>query len=399
MARVDGAEGRPGQERPRDAHTWWQPARSAWVLPGLLVAAWTLFAVVWIWSNPLGAAPDEADHYIRALAAGQGNLVGMAAPPGASDSQDILSGRRYFTIPAGMGIAPQFACDAFYPNITAACANGPGSPSPQTVVPSTAGTYMPTSYLLPGALMRLASDPYTALRLGRVGSALLSMSLLVGAAALLWSGARSAFALLGLTLAVTPMQIFLLTEVGPNGLEIAAAICFAAAVIRLARPAPVSAWHWAGFAFGGIVLGATRPLGPAWIAGGLLMFLLLAGPSDLGRRLRQRPWAAGAAGVTVLAAAAVSIWWQSRYHTSVHASLTTLLGAFWDNVNHVPNLFREMIGRFGWLDTSLPEPIYLLWMTAVVALAVIGLLVGTWQQRLLICSLGVGIVLIRGALV
>jgi Predicted membrane protein (DUF2142) len=57
-----------------------------------------------------------------------------------------------------------------------------------------------------------------------------------------------------------------------------------------------------------------------------------------------------------------------------------------------------MIGVFGWLDTGLPEPIYLLWMIAVLALAVIALLVGTWRQRLLICSLGVGIVLISGAL-
>ncbi len=387
-----------GQERPSAAHRWWLPARSAWILPALLVAAWTLFAVAWIWSNPLGAAPDEADHYIRALAAGHGSLVGMAAPQGASGSPDVLSGRRYFTIPAGMGVAPQFACDAFYPNITAACANRPGSPSPQTVVASTAGTYMPTSYLLPGALMRLASDPYTALRLGRVGSALLSLSLLGVAAALLWSGARSAFALLGLTLAVTPMQIFLLTEVGPNGLEIAAAICFAAAVIRLARPAPVSVWHWVGFAFGGVVLGATRPLGPEWIAGGLLMFLLLAGPSDFGRRLRQRPLAAGGAGVSVLAAAAVNIWWQSRYPSSAHVSVRTVLAAFWDNINHVPGFFRQMIGDFGWLDTTLPEPIYLLWMIAVVALAVIALMVGTWRQRLLIISLGVGIVLISGAL-
>jgi hypothetical protein len=367
------------------------------MLPGLLVAAWTVFAVAWIWSNPLGAAPDEPDHYIRALATGYGNLSGTAAPH-APDTQGALTGSRYFTIPAGMGKAPQFACDDFKPNTSAACANQPGSPSQDTVAASNAGTYMPTAYLVPGALMRLASDPYTAMRLGRLGSALLSLSLLGVAAGLLWSRARSAFAFLGLLLAVTPMQIFLLTEVGPNGLEIAAAICFAAAVIRLARPEPLSAWHWLGFAYGGVLLGATRPLGPEWIGGGLLMFLLLAGPADLGRRLRQRPLAAGGASVSVLAAAAVNIWWQSRYPASAHVSVTTVWAAFWDNVNQVPGFFRQMIGDFGWLDTVLPEPIYLAWMVAVVALAVVALMVGTWRQRLLICALGVGIVLLSGAL-
>jgi hypothetical protein len=320
------------------------------------------------------------------------------AGPQASGTQVTVTGRRYFAIPAGMGMAPQFACDAFEPNTPAACANRPGSPSQDTVAASNAGTYMPTAYLLPGALMRLASDPYTAIRLGRLGSALLSLSLLGVAAALLWSRARSAFALLGLILAVTPMQIFLLTEVGPNGLEIAAAICFAAAIIRLARPDPVSAWHWIGFAFGGVLLGATRPLGPEWIAGGVVMFALLTGPSELGRRLRQRPLASGGAGVAVVAAAAVNIWWQSRYPMASHVHISTVLAAFWDNVNEVPRFLREMIGDFGWLDTTLPQPIYLAWMVAVVALAVLALMVGTGRQRLLICSLGVGIVLLSGAL-
>lgn len=357
-----------------------------------------MFAVAWTWSNPLGSAPDEADHYIRAVAAGYGNTTGTSGPPQTSSAQDIISGRRYFTIPAGMGAPPQFACDAFKPNMAAACANQPGSPPQGTIAASTAGTYMPTAYLLPGVVMRFASDPYTALRLGRLASSLLSLSLLGVAAALLWSRARSAFALLGLVLAVTPMQIFLLTEVGPNGLEIAAALCFAAAIIRLARQEEVSAWQWLGFAFAGVLLAATRPLGPEWIAGGLVMFVLLAGPTGVRRLSRKRPLAAGGATGAVIAAAALNIWWQSRYPALYHAHVSAVLTSFWDNVNQVPAFLRQMIGVFGWKDTVLPEPVYSAWMIAVLALAVVALVVGTRRERLIICVAGVGIVLLSGAL-
>jgi len=47
---------------------------------------------VWIWSNPLGAAPDENDHYIRAVAAGYGQFTGAPAPLQPNDPQGIAGG-------------------------------------------------------------------------------------------------------------------------------------------------------------------------------------------------------------------------------------------------------------------------------------------------------------------
>ena len=397
VPRVSPTPRRPGIPEPGPG-TGRLRTLTASTLPLLLVAAWVIFAIAWIWTNPLGAAPDEGDHYIRAVAAGHGDLVGTPAPLAASDPQGIAGGRRYFHIPVGMDQTAQFACDAFNANQPATCADAPSAPSTTTVAQSAAGTYMPTGYILPGALMRLASDPATALRLGRIASALLSLSLLAVAMRLLWSRARSGFALLGMLLVVTPQQVFLLTEVGPNGLEIAAATCFAAAIIRLSRAAPVSAWHWAGLAYGGVMLGAARPLGPLWVLGGVVIALVFAGARRVFARFRERPWSAAGASAAIAAGAAVNLLWQARYPGTAHVSLHNLLTTYWNSVDQVPRLFEEMVGYFGWLDTSLPDPLYLLWMTAVLSIALLALLVGTWRHRLVIVLLAVASVLLVGLL-
>ena len=365
--------------------------------PLLLVAAWTLFAIVWIWTNPLGSAPDESDHYIRAVAAGHGHLLGTPAPALPPDPQTAV-GRRNFPIPVGMAAESTWACDAFHPDQSAACANGPEAVTQGPLAQTAAGTYMPTAYIVPGVLIRLASTPDTALRLGRLGSALLSLSLLATAVWLLWSRRRSAFALLGVMLAVTPMQLFLLSELGPNGLEPAAAICFAAGVLRLARPAPVSRWHWLAFAYGGVLLAATRPLGPLWLVGGGIVALLLVSPARIGHRLRELPWVAAASCGAMVAAAVINVWWQSRYPSTVHVAPGAFARAFWDGVDQVPRLLGEMVGDFGWLDTLLPTPLLLAWLVAVVFMGSLALLVGTARQRLAVVLLALATVLLGAAI-
>lgn len=364
----------------------------------LLVAAWVLLASVWIWTNPLGSAPDESDHYIRAVATGHGEFTGTPAPLAASDPTGIVGGRRYFTIPAGMGFPVQWACDAFHPDQTAACQNTRETRSTGTVGQSAAGTYMPTGYLAPGAFIRLATDPDTALILGRVGGALLSLALLGMAAALVWSRASS-LALLWLVLAVTPMQLFLLSEVGPNGLEMAATICFAAALVRLARTGPVLAWQWASLTVAGVVLGTTRPLGPLWVGLAVLGALLLAGFAQVLRRLRERPWAALATTIAVAAAAAGNVWWQSRYPTAgAHVSLRALLNNIPADLNQLTRLFTEMVGVFGWLDTFLPAPLALSWLGAVLLVLALALYAGTWRDRVVIVIVAVAVTFIGAAL-
>ena len=366
------------------------------LLPALLVVAWTLLGSVWVWTNPPGSAPDESEHYVRAVAAGQGEFTGTPVPLAPTDPTDIAGGRWRYPIPASMAFPVHWACDAFHVDQSAACQNTPSARSTGEIGQS---SYMPTGYVVPGVFMRLTSDADTALIVGRIGSAVLSLALLGMAAALLWSRARSSLALLWLILAVTPMQLFLLSEVGPNGLEIAATICFAAALIRLSRPEQVTAWPYVALAFAGVILGTARPIGPLWVAVALLGALLLAGFARAVHRIREHPWAALLTTSVVASACIVNVWWQGLYPTAgAHVSLRAVLTSIPANVNQLTRLFQEMVGVFGWLDTFLPAPLYMSWLSAVLLLLLLALVIGTWRDRLVIVVVVAAVTLVGAAL-
>ena len=48
--------------------------------PALVLLAWALLLAAWVIGNPPFAAPDETDHYIRAVGISEGHLIGIADP-------------------------------------------------------------------------------------------------------------------------------------------------------------------------------------------------------------------------------------------------------------------------------------------------------------------------------
>lgn len=54
-------------------------SRPAWALRALILG-WVLLACAWVFGNPPFAAPDEADHFVRAVGIAEGHLVGVPAP-------------------------------------------------------------------------------------------------------------------------------------------------------------------------------------------------------------------------------------------------------------------------------------------------------------------------------
>ena len=62
------------------------------VTPLLLALSVTLLTIAWIVANPPSAAPDETAHYIKALGAGDGDLVGKP-PPHAEKATTVRSER------------------------------------------------------------------------------------------------------------------------------------------------------------------------------------------------------------------------------------------------------------------------------------------------------------------
>jgi Predicted membrane protein (DUF2142) len=189
-----------------------RPRPAPFALRFLVVVALSLAGIAWVWGNPPRGAPDELTHYIKALGVGGGELGGrspskrrdaslnqedyanLAALIRAAQTNgraDRPTGReavrlawmsrqtRRFSIPAGLAV------NALCPSTgvrRATCLDDiRGSPS-ATAAATPMGTYMPLPYVLPGLAARAGGDPITAIRLGRVTSAVLCLGLIALAA-------------------------------------------------------------------------------------------------------------------------------------------------------------------------------------------------------------------------
>ena len=357
-----------------------------------------LLLVAWAFADPPGASPDEPAHYIKAVAAGQGDIRGIADPTavvaGASPQQTLWlqSVTRDFELPGPLE-PHQFACEGQQPDVSARCHLAPATTQPLPVrLPSYVGDYPPTLYLAPGLLMRVAGDAVTADLLGRLASAALVLLLLGSAAALLAGGtgeggrpaggATRAWPLAGLTLAVTPMVIFLGSSLNPNGGEIAAAACFAAACLRISRDASPPRWAWITVGVAGAILSSSRSLGPGWVVLILLAVVVLTGARRAAARLRSGGGFAATAAVLVVLGMVAGAGWDLFTHGHMAASSASLSSRLEAAVQLLPGvLLPEQIGVFGFLDVELPRAVYWGWEALTGAVLLAALVVGSARER------------------
>ncbi|MHB8877572.1 MAG: DUF2142 domain-containing protein, partial [Myxococcaceae bacterium] len=291
------------------------------VQPLLLVAAYAILCAAWVMTTPPFSAPDEWAHFLRALGISSGEPVG--AP--VSDYQDgrlspAASGwvrQAIRTIRVPPRLAPDgYACNAFHPEQSAACAD--------SVVPSaevvervtTVGTYQPVMYALPGVLARLGSEAPSANRWGRAAAALMSLGLLAAACLALVSG-RSSAALAGLMLAVTPAALFTMSTLNTSGVEISAGVALMAAVLVLARTGPTPGWAWPLAGSSGAVLALSRSIGPAYVAFYAVLLLALSPEGHLRSLAKRHRRQVLLTGLVVAAAIAGNRLWEALYGPSI----------------------------------------------------------------------------------
>ena len=135
----------------------------------------------------------------------------------------------------------------------------------ESVVGTFIGTYPPFVYVPAGLLAHVAKNPQTRLWLGRAGMAAIALLMLIAAMLVLWDPETGGLSLIGLVVAATPMVLFVSSTLSASGPEVASAICFIAALLRLSRSKPPSWRVWATLAVSGIVLAISRELGPEFI--------------------------------------------------------------------------------------------------------------------------------------
>ncbi|MDQ6725220.1 MAG: DUF2142 domain-containing protein [Actinomycetota bacterium] len=360
----------------------------------LVIAAFLLLGGAWLVTNPPGAAPDEPSHYLKALAAGRGELDLGARPPVPADAaalpQEIqwqLQTSRQVRIPNRLD-PTNLPCPAFHPDVSAGCQLHRQAPPPAQVQRTTiVGTYQPFTYVLPGLMMRFGDNAASTMRLGRAGFWLGSIALLAVAARLVWSADEPGYSLVGLLVAVTPAVLFMGASLSANGLEIAAGLCFMAAMVRLTRDGGSTGWVWAAAAGSGAVLPLARVTGLLWVCLGVLLPVALLGLRPAAAVVRRSGrWAVGAAGVVAVGMAS-SLVWELLVQPHPVRSLGTAVRDVPSELRQLPEILDQAIGVFGWLDTRMSRPAYLVWKVLLVGIVVLAVAVSRARRRLVMLGL------------
>lgn len=347
----------------------------------VVVGALLFLATAWLFSNPLGAGPDEMSHYVKAAGLSVGQLVGAREPfPPSTTLQSRWYAQvtRAFSLPERLAPVPN-ACFGERPFTSAACAEHTSHSAPAGQYLSYHALYPPTSYLMPALFMRFASNGFQALWLGRLASSLVAWALIVLALFTLWRGTLSS--LLGVMVALTPEVFFVTVVLSNSALEIAGGVCFTAALLRFVWGQRGGWLASTGLALGGIALGTSRPTGAVWLVVPLLPVLILlgrAGVRDLTRASGIREYLAAA---LVAAAAIFDIVWSLAVHAQPHTSPHAVIATIPASLADIPSTLQQAVGVFGWLNIGLPSFVYLLWFAVAIALWAGAFLLGSANER------------------
>jgi hypothetical protein len=381
----------------------------------MLVAAYLLIVVAWVGSNPPGAAPDESSHYIRAAGLSELDMYGepfdiRSAPAWRTMyTGNAPEGQRAWYEAMTRGYTVQRSIDharvhcprtpattpARCPPTSAARKVDPSPPEGgkgiETIRASYHAYYEPYGYIAPAIGIRAANTAYSAYMLSRLASALLATALIALAAFTLFS-IRHPGTLVGLIVAVTPMVVFMGSEIGPNGLEIAGGICLAAGVLRITR-GDRRTRGWTAIACGGAALVLARTIGPAWLGFYGLMMLGLLGVRGLVQLLRRSyPVWLVICSLLLIALALDAMWWKIVPDVSAAELDVDIWHLLDKSFGNLSEQVRHQIGTFGYLEVSIPKPAYNLWKFLTVALVTLAFAAGSRRDRLVLAGSFVGVV-------
>jgi hypothetical protein len=362
-------------------------------VPALLILGWALLLAAWVVGNPPFAAPDESDHYIRAVGISEGHVIGKPDPGariGVTPTQVAWTAQeaRLVAIPRGLDPQP-FSCELGPGQRSAACLRTADPHPPAATRVTAVGNYQPLPYLLPALLLRGGSSPPAALRLGRLGEALIALLLLAVAAVALYDAASPVLSVTGLLLAVTPMVVFCAAILSGSALEVAGALAFFACLLRVMRPGPMPTGWWVATGASGAVLALGRSTSPVWLVLLLAIAATWAGPRAFASRCTQG-WPARLAAGAVVLAVVVNRVWDGIYGTHVSLDTSRLHAGLVGGVHEWWRALPELVGKFGYLEVKLPLVIPIAWFALVGAILVAAMAAASLRERLTLAVAVIG---------
>ncbi|WP_157953123.1 DUF2142 domain-containing protein [Nocardioides allogilvus] len=361
---------------PGDADTrggLWRNTVVFWVWGALFFSLWSL-------ATPLWSAPDSIAHDLRAYGAAHGNLT-PAPPPG----ERVFGTTGVDRVPAGLvSSAGTAACYAFQPEVSAGCMAPLGTDEKLVRYDNPAGRYIPTYYVATG-VPSLVVPLSLAMPAERVAALLISSFFLAWALAAACTMRRPAIAVTGVVIGCSPMVGYLGGVVNPNSLEITAmAAVGASSLAALLRPdSPISPTLLRHALLAGSVVCITRMISPVWLAIWLGVLLVAFG-GVLVKRLLERRMLAWTA-LPIVASLVNCAWTFSSAGALSGTPVAAQVSASqaWSlSAARIDGGLNEVVGQFGWLDTTLSPRDYTFYIAAAVFL--IGILATFVDRRRLV---------------
>lgn len=335
----------------------------SWFVPSFLVLF--VLSLSWVFASPIGAVPDEPAHSIKAAAVARGQLLGTQT----GTDGPLLA----VEVPRYVRQVDAMSCFARELDKTPNCAEPiDGNPDDIVTAVTTAGLYNPVYYAIVG-WPSLATSGVKAIYVMRICSALLSCLFLAAAFGAVSLLARRKWALVTLSVAITPMVLFLNGAVNPNSLEYATTAAIAANLLLLLERSsdrlplvPIVVTTAAA-----ALLANTKALSLLWLLVVVGAVMITATPRQLQRLATNRAVLAGAAFIAV--SCVLAIMWILR-HDSLSsrpfegAGLSPADGA----EIMLDKTFTHMIGwigQFGWLELNAPVAVVSFWMGIIFAVS------------------------------
>ena len=371
---------RPAHLRPAARHpTPPQGGLATWLLAFVL-----LFVAAGAWSlaAPLGSSPDEPAQLIRAASLVRGQLVGRALPgsPGAQGSIVVVQVPEVFA-----ALANDVSCFDVDPWKPAGCQLPLGGSTVDQPVETYVGRYPPLYYALVG-LPTLAMVSVKGIYAARLVSAAVSAAMLaLAVVSVRRCRGRPLFGA-GLSLAVTPMVLYLAGMLNPSGFEMSAAVAvfsgsLALASLPLQRVGPAVL---AAVGVPAMCLMLVRSLAPLWVLAALAVLVVLRPWPEVVALLRRRAvrwWmlagvaAAGTGLAWDMTAGALRL--QPGMAAPARGGEAAVLHAVMDRMHLIA---VSSIGQFGWLDTPSPMGVVMAWAAGFGLLAALALLAARRRQ-------------------
>lgn len=349
-----------------------------------------LMATLWALASPLYSVPDENAHVAKAVAQLRGEVIGENVPGAPFIVVDLPDGYEY---------NHSAMCYLFVPEESALCEAGVGDGSGADSFSTWVATYNPIYYYIVGWPSLIFDNAAVGVYAMRIMSALLGAALLAWAFQVGVSARSNRWMPLGLAFVATPMVLYFVGSVNPNGVEIAAGAALWISLLRLLERHRVPAssmdsllstrYLWTIVTVAAILLVNARAVGPLWLITIVVTccFAVGWGPTKaLFLRGSSYPWlgaiAAGSlfAGIWTLATGALGGQAGESDAPLVGASAISGITAM---LRRTGEWVQQAIGFFGWLDTPLPAEAYIL-IYVVLGVLVMLALAATDRRSLLV---------------